>query len=175
MSTKAIVSGVVVSLIAAGVAAAMAGSFGVDATVLAVAVALAGIISAIVTAAVSGSVVASDMGESSDTDFDSDSGSDSESAYVPRPATGEDGGERVTLFVGNLAFKANRNALFKFFSDYGDVYSARIMVDRATRRPRGYGFIEMDKAGAAKAMSSADGETFFGRKLKVMTAKEREE
>lgn len=164
MSAKAIVSGIVVSLIVAGLAFGMAGSLGVDATVLAVTAALSGIVSALVAGSMGGS-----------------------SASVSRPravagsapasagAQSADDGDKVTLFVGNLAFKANRNALFKFFSEYGEVYSARIMVDRTTRRPRGYGFVEMDKASAEKAMAEADGEMFFGRKLKVMPAKEREE
>ncbi|MGD8577446.1 MAG: hypothetical protein PVG13_10180, partial [Thiohalophilus sp.] len=50
--------------------------------------------------------------------------------------------EVESIFVGNLAFKATPNALRKLFEDYGDVHAVRLMTDRATRRPRGFGFVE---------------------------------
>ena len=82
-------------------------------------------------------------------------------------------GSRVTLYVGNLAFKANRHALAKLFEQYGEVLSARVATDRNTRKPRGYGFVEMNPSDAAQAMSALNGEMFFGRELTVTEAKEQ--
>lgn len=82
-------------------------------------------------------------------------------------------GTSTTLYVGNLAFKANRHALAKLFEEYGEVLNARVATDRNTRKPRGFGFVEMNPADAQKAMASLDGETFFGRKLTVTEAKEQ--
>lgn len=82
-------------------------------------------------------------------------------------------GPSLTLYVGNLAFKANRHALAKLFSEHGEVLNARIATDKNTRKPRGYGFVEMPAADALKAMSALNGETFFGRKLNVTEAKDQ--
>ena len=78
-----------------------------------------------------------------------------------------------TLFVGNLAFKARRDELSTLFSEYGQVNSVRIMTDRETRRPRGFGFIEMNASDAKAAIKALDGYEFMGRDLKVNEANER--
>jgi hypothetical protein len=78
--------------------------------------------------------------------------------------------QKQTLFVGNLAFKATDNDLRKLFSEYGEVFSIRLMVDRHTRKPRGYGFIEMDNAGARKAIAALNEFEFMGRPLRVNQA-----
>lgn len=81
--------------------------------------------------------------------------------------------EVESIFVGNLAFKATPNALRKLFEDYGDVHAVRLMTDRATRRPRGFGFVEMTRKDARKAIRALDGTEFYGRELKVNIANER--
>ena len=92
----------------------------------------------------------------------------------PKTSTIQQGdGSRITLYVGNLAFKANRHALAKLFEQYGEVLSARVATDRNTRKPRGYGFVEMNPADAAQAMAALNGEVFFGRELTVTEAKEQ--
>ncbi len=83
------------------------------------------------------------------------------------------GSKQVSVFVGNLAFKANANDLRELFADYGDVLGVRVMTDRATRRPKGFAFIEMDKKGAKAAISDLDGSEFFGRDIKVNYATRR--
>jgi hypothetical protein len=80
--------------------------------------------------------------------------------------SGSDDGTQ-TLFVGNLAFKASEEELRELFAPFGQVQSARIMRDRKTRRPRGYGFVEMSTPEARKAIKSLDGKEFHGRKLRV--------
>jgi len=82
--------------------------------------------------------------------------------------------ENKTLYVGNLPFRTTRYELRELFQPYGKIHSARIVIDRATRKPRGYGFVEMDSKGAAKAMNSLNGHTLAGRNLKVSEANDRE-
>ena len=86
-----------------------------------------------------------------------------------------DSGEKKTVFVGNLAFKASPDALNELFAKYGIVHSVRIMKDRATRRPRGFAFVEMESNGAAKAIKALDGKEFMGRELRVNEGAERKE
>lgn len=83
------------------------------------------------------------------------------------------GSKQVSVFVGNLAFKANANDLRELFEDYGDVQGVRVMTDRQTRRPKGFAFVEMDKKGAKAAIAELDGAEFFGRDIKVNYATRR--
>lgn len=78
-----------------------------------------------------------------------------------------------TIYVGNLAFKANHHDIKNLFSKYGDVHSVRLMTDRETRRSRGYGFVEMDQHHAESAINALNGGDFMGRSLKVNIANER--
>lgn len=84
------------------------------------------------------------------------------------------GSARVeSIFVGNLAFKTSPNALRKLFEDYGDVHAVRLMTDRATKRPRGFGFVEMKRKDARAAIRALNGSEFYGRELKVNIANQR--
>lgn len=91
---------------------------------------------------------------------------------APLPA---ESGEKQTIFVGNLAFKASQEELQQLFVPYGPVYSVRIMKDRATRRPRGFAFVEMDASHAPRAIKALDGQDFLGRTLRVNEGAERQE
>jgi hypothetical protein len=81
--------------------------------------------------------------------------------------------EIISLYVGNLAYNVNRDSLSDLFSQYGRIKSARIMTDRETRRPRGYGFVEMEGTGALTAINKLDGTEFCGRTLRVSEANQR--
>ena len=83
--------------------------------------------------------------------------------------------EPVSLYVGNLAYQARDDALRRHFGQYGKVYSVRIMADRQTRKPRGYAFVEMDSRGANRAMAQLNDVEFFGRPLKVSSARQQTE
>lgn len=89
------------------------------------------------------------------------------------PATA-DSGEPKSVFVGNLAYHTSKEELQRLFAQYGTVRSVRIMTDRVTRRPRGFGFVEMDASGATAAIRALDGKEFHGRQLKVNEGKARE-
>ncbi len=80
------------------------------------------------------------------------------------------------IFVGNLAFKVTENDLEKMFSQYGPVTEALVMLDRQTGRSRGFGFVSMESAEAAKAAIEAlNGSQVEGRPLTVNEARPREE
>jgi RNA recognition motif-containing protein len=79
------------------------------------------------------------------------------------------------LYVGNLPFEVTEDELHELFSTQGQVVSAKVITDRETGRPRGFGFVEMEQAeDAQKAIESLDGQDFKGRNLKVNIAKPRE-
>ena len=94
-------------------------------------------------------------------------------ASTPAASGNGNGGEIKSIYVGNVAFSAPREALQELFEGYGRVISVRLMMDRATRRPRGYGFIEMESRAADAAIEALDGHEFFGRNLRVNEAKQR--
>ena len=81
--------------------------------------------------------------------------------------------EIISLYVGNLAYSARRDTLSELFGQFGRVDSVRIMTDRETRRPRGYGFVEMEGNGALTAIKKLDGTEFCGRTLRVSEANQR--
>ncbi len=82
-------------------------------------------------------------------------------------------GEIVSLFVGNLPFKTSQDELRQLFSSYGTVNAVRIVRDRQTGRPRGFGFVEMAEGSADKAIRALNGSEFGGRTLKVNIADDR--
>ena len=55
------------------------------------------------------------------------------------------------IFVGNLAFSATEDEVRQVFETYRDVASVRLLTDRDTGRPRGFGFVEMPDAREARA------------------------
>lgn len=82
------------------------------------------------------------------------------------------------IYVGNMSYQTTEESLYSLFAQFGDVLSARIIVDRDTNRPKGFGFVEMDQDNAAiAAISQLDGQELDGRNLKVneAIAKERTE
>src|SRR5450755_5143676 len=80
------------------------------------------------------------------------------------------------LFVGNLSFNTTENDLQDAFAAHGTVVEANLMMDRATGRPRGFGFITMSSPEEAqKAIDALNGSQLGGRALTVNVAKPREE
>ena len=80
------------------------------------------------------------------------------------------------LFVGNLSFKTTENDLQDAFSAHGTVTETNLMVDRATNRPRGFGFVTMSTAEEAqKAIAAMNGAQLDGRALTVNVARPRED
>jgi RNA recognition motif-containing protein len=80
------------------------------------------------------------------------------------------------LYVGNLSFNTSESELREMFTQYGEVASASLVMDRETGRPRGFGFVEMTSAEAAQAaIAGQNGKNVGGRDLTVNEAKPRED
>jgi hypothetical protein len=78
------------------------------------------------------------------------------------------------LFVGNLPYDTGNEALEALFGRIGSVHSASVIVDRSTRRSKGFGFVEMtDDEGARSALRELDSSEFNGRQLAVHIARPR--
>lgn len=87
----------------------------------------------------------------------------------PRTVGDRDDGMK-TVYVGNLSFSASRYDLANLFQQYGTVHSSRIMIDRTTRKSRGFGFVEMSSRSAEAAIAALDGVDFSGRNIRVNEA-----
>ncbi len=80
------------------------------------------------------------------------------------------------LFVGSLPWSTTDQQLQDLFTQFGTVLSAKVLMDRATGRSRGFGFVEMEDDNAAtQAVDKLNGSDFEGRKLVVNEARPREE
>ena len=77
------------------------------------------------------------------------------------------------IYVGNLPFSATEDSVRTLFAQYGTAESVALINDRETGRPRGFGFVEMSKADAAKAIQSLNGQDMGGRPLKVNEAQDK--
>lgn len=76
------------------------------------------------------------------------------------------------IFVGNLPFSFDNDRLQQEFAKFGDVESAKIIMDRNSGRSRGYGFVEFaDESGARAAVEKMNEQELDGRKLTVSHAK----
>ena len=78
----------------------------------------------------------------------------------------------MNIYVGNLDFKVNENDLEEVFKEYGEVSSARVIVDKYSGRSRGFGFVEMaNNSEGNKAIEELNGATYEDRVLKVNESK----
>lgn len=80
------------------------------------------------------------------------------------------------LFVGGIPYRATEEELRELFSQAGEVVSVFIPVDRETKRPRGFAFVEMvDDAAADQAITMFDGSEMGGRRIAVNKARPMED
>ncbi len=80
----------------------------------------------------------------------------------------------MKLYVGKLPYQTTDQELADLFGQYGQVLSANVIVDRDTRRSKGFGFVEMSNDQEARtAMSALDNSTLAGRTIVVNEAQER--
>jgi RNA recognition motif-containing protein len=78
----------------------------------------------------------------------------------------------IKLYVGNLLHAMTEAELNTLFSEAGYVASAKIITDRQTGQPRGFGFVEMEtKLEGQKAISMLNGRSVDGRPLSVNEAR----
>ena len=77
------------------------------------------------------------------------------------------------LYVGNLPYSATDASVRTAFSAHGTVETVSLITDRDTGRPRGFGFVEMSRADASRAIQNLNGKELGGRPLRVNEAQER--
>ncbi len=78
------------------------------------------------------------------------------------------------LYVGNLPFTATEDGVRALFAVHGSVEKIALIKDRDTGNPRGFGFVEMSNADAARAMQALNGSDYEGRALKINEAQDRD-
>ncbi|MFM7471980.1 MAG: RNA-binding protein [Nodosilinea sp. LVE1205-7] len=82
----------------------------------------------------------------------------------------------MTIYIGNLSFKATEDDIRDVFAEYGEVVRVSLPIDRETGRKRGFAFVEMgSEQSEDKAVSELDGAEWLGRELKVNKARPRTE
>ena len=82
----------------------------------------------------------------------------------------------MNIYVGNLSYNVKDEDLRGIFGEFGEVSSARVMTDRFSGQPRGFGFVEMPAKGdAINAIQGLNGREIDGRALTVNEARPREE
>ncbi|MBQ9536472.1 MAG: RNA-binding protein [Desulfovibrionaceae bacterium] len=79
-----------------------------------------------------------------------------------------------SIYVGNLPWSATEDEVRELFAEYGEVLSVKLINDRETGRARGFGFVQMEDAGADEAIKNLNEKDFNGRSLRVNEAKPRE-
>src|SRR5690348_9150188 len=82
----------------------------------------------------------------------------------------------MNIYVSNLSFNVQDEDLRGFFTPYGEVTSAKVIMDKFTGKSKGFGFVEMsDDAAAKKAIAELDNGMVEGRNVKVMEARPKED
>ena len=82
----------------------------------------------------------------------------------------------MNIYVANIPWKASEDQLKELFGQYGDVASAKIIMDKATATLRNFGFVEMSDDNSGKnAINELNGRDFLGKNLVVNEARPREE
>jgi hypothetical protein len=81
----------------------------------------------------------------------------------------------MNIYVGNLPYSTTEEDLRAIFERFGEVSSAKVVIDRETNRSKGFGFVEMpDDHDGEEAVKALDGSPMNGRPLRVNPAKPRE-
>jgi cold-inducible RNA-binding protein len=82
----------------------------------------------------------------------------------------------MKIFVGNLAWETTEDELTEAFKAHGEVASVSIPSDRATGRPRGFGFVEMEKKSEAiGAIAALNGTMLKERTIVVNESRPRQD
>lgn len=80
----------------------------------------------------------------------------------------------MNMYISNLGFHTNDDDLRKLFEAFGQVSSAKVIMDRGTGQSRGFGFVEMDSETESNlAIEKLNGKDVEGRRISVSVAKEK--
>ncbi len=75
------------------------------------------------------------------------------------------------MYVSNLGFQVTNEELKSLFAKFGEVTSAKVVMDRETGRSRGFGFVEMPDKAAEAAMRDLQGSQVDGRSISISEAR----
>ena len=81
----------------------------------------------------------------------------------------------MNIYVSNIPFKMTDEQLSELFATHGEVISAKIIMDKFTKRSRGFGFVEMPDDAANAAIADLNGKEVMGLELRVNEARPRTE
>lgn len=81
----------------------------------------------------------------------------------------------MNIFVSNLSYGVNSDDLKELFEEYGNVSSAKVIMDRETGRSRGFGFVEMGDAEGQKAIDELNQAEYDGKVISVSVARPKTE
>jgi len=77
----------------------------------------------------------------------------------------------MNMYIGNLAYDVTEDDLKNAFSEFGEVSSVKIIIDKFSGRSKGFGFVEMpSNSEADQAIKALNGKAFSGRSIKVNQA-----
>jgi len=80
----------------------------------------------------------------------------------------------MNIYIGNMSFETTEDQLRQAFAAFGEVSTVKIITDKYTGKPKGFGFVEMSAKGeAVAAISGLNGQDLNGRALNVNEAKPR--
>lgn len=85
----------------------------------------------------------------------------------------ENNGEVTTLYVGNLPYRVNEQAVKDYFDSVTNVKSVRLLRDRKTGKRKGFGFVEVPEKDVDEIINKLNDSQFEDRTLKVRVAKDR--
>ena len=78
----------------------------------------------------------------------------------------------MNIFVGKLSHETKIEDLRKIFGQYGKIVSVKVIMDKITRRSKGFGFVEMEDVWKAKnAIKSLNGSRLYGKTIVVKEAR----
>lgn len=75
-----------------------------------------------------------------------------------------------SIYIGNLPWSTTEEQLKELFQSFGKVLSAKLINDHETKKPRGFGFVEMEDQDALQAIEKLNSSEYGGRTLKVNEA-----
>ncbi len=80
----------------------------------------------------------------------------------------------MSIFVGNLPFRAEQEDVIELFAQFGEVTNCALPLERDTGRKRGFAFIEMaDESTEEAAIEGLQGAELMGRPLRINKAEPR--
>ena len=78
----------------------------------------------------------------------------------------------MSIYVGNLSYRATREDIQEVFAEYGTVTNVTIPTDRETGRPRGFAFVDLSSDTEENAaIENLDGAEWLGREMRVNKAR----